>query len=315
MQKKVLVTGGAGFIGSHVTEAYLKEGYSVSVVDDLSSGRISNLENAKKSENFSFYQCDIRDLSALTEVFAKFRPNIVCHHAAQKSVPHSLDEPQEDADKNIRGLLNIIGLIKSYKIENFLYVSSGGALSKAIEGSERSCETDYPSLESPYAVTKFAGENYVKIYSTLFGYSYSILRYANIYGPRQIPDGECGVIPIFVGNVLNNRPSTLMTYPDMPRGCTRDYVFVEDVVAANMLLTNKPVNCAVNIGTGVEVSMMDIYEAILKVFGSKQPINVVGPRLGDIRRSVLNADRIKELVGWTAKVDLIRGLEILKKSM
>ncbi|MDR0697357.1 MAG: SDR family NAD(P)-dependent oxidoreductase [Christensenellaceae bacterium] len=312
---KVLVTGGAGFIGSHISEAYIKEGHDVAVVDDLSSGRLSNLQNIINDKKFKFYQTDIRKLDALDNIFAEFKPDIVSHHAAQKSVPHSVDDPKDDADKNIFGLLNIISLIGKHKVKNVLYVSSGGALSKPIKGDEKSSEDDYPSLESPYAITKFAGENYIRIYSSLFGYSYSILRYANIYGPRQIADGECGVIPIFVGNVINNKPSILMTYSDMPRGCTRDYVFVGDVVNANMLLSKTPVNCPVNVGTGVEISMMDIYETILKVFNSNQPIKVVGPRLGDIKRSVLSAEKIKKLVGWVPQVELTKGLQILKESM
>ncbi|MDR2267552.1 MAG: NAD-dependent epimerase/dehydratase family protein [Christensenellaceae bacterium] len=312
---KVLITGGAGFIGSHITEAYLKKQYEVVVVDDLSSGRLENLSDVMSNKLFRFYKTDIRNADEMEKIFADEKPDIVSHHAAQKSVPHSIDAPIEDADKNVMGLLNVLALVGKYKVKNVLYVSSGGALSKPIIGDEKSRESDYPQIESPYAVTKFAGENYVKIYSSLYGYKYSILRYANIYGPRQIADGECGVIPIFVGNVVANKPSILMTYADMPRGCTRDYVFVGDVVEANMLLTEKPVNCPVNVGTGIEVSMMDIYEAILTVFESTQPIKVTGPRLGDIKRSVLDASRLKNLVGWSPSVDLVNGLRILKDSM
>ncbi|MDR0958443.1 MAG: SDR family NAD(P)-dependent oxidoreductase [Clostridiales bacterium] len=312
--KRVLVTGGAGFIGSHVSEAFHSNGYDVSIIDNLSSGVIDNISSLIGNENFRFFQVDIREFSELEKIFAEVKPDIVCHHAAQKSVPYSVENPLYDAQENIIGLLNILSLVGKYKVKNVLYVSSGGVLSKPITGNEKSRESDFPQLESPYAITKFSGENYVKVYSNEYGYSFSILRYANVYGPRQIPDGECGVIPIFVNNILNNSPSVLMTYSDMPRGCTRDYVYISDIVSANLLLAEKPVNCAVNIGSGKEEAILDIYEAIQKVFDSNLPISIVGPRAGDVKRSVLDSSLIKGLIGWTPKIDILKGLTLLKES-
>lgn len=312
--KRVLITGGAGFIGSHVSEAFHSEGYNVAIVDNLSSGVIDNISSLKDKENFRFFQVDIQEFAELEKVFAEVKPDVVCHHAAQKSVPYSIVNPLYDAQENIIGLLNILSLVGKYKVRNILYVSSGGALSKPIADDEKSRESDFPQLESPYAITKFAGENYVKVYSNEYGYSFSILRYANVYGPRQIADGECGVIPIFVNNILKNQPSVLMTYSDMPRGCTRDYVYISDIVSANLLLAEKPVNCVVNIGSGKEETILDIYESVQKVFGSELPISISGPRAGDVKRSVLDSSLINDLTGWAPKVDLFTGLSLLKKS-
>jgi UDP-glucose 4-epimerase len=312
--KKVLITGGAGFIGSHVADAYSARGYAVVVADKLPESDAKNVAELLRNPNNSYAQVDIREKDALAQVFERHRPEIVSHHAAQKSVPYSVENPPYDAGINIVGLLNVLELAGQCGVRTFLYVSSGGALSKAVAEGEKSKETDMPQLESPYAISKFAGEGYVHVYAGKFGFDYSILRYANVYGPRQIADGECGVTPLFVSNVLAGRTSKLMTYPDMPRGCTRDYVYVGDVVAANMLLTDKPSHCPVNIGSGVETSVMDVYEGILSAFNADVPIDIVGPRAGDLKRAVLDTTRIHELVGWTAKVDLKTGLSLLRDS-
>jgi UDP-glucose 4-epimerase len=311
----VLITGGAGFIGSHVAEAYLERGYQVVIVDNLSSGKKQNLKSALLSPNCFFYHADIRKNKQLVPIFTKHRPNIICHHAAQKSVPFSMIDPIYDAGENIIGLLNLLLLTKRFPIANFLFVSSGGALAKSITGKQKSKESDPPQLASPYAISKYAGENYTRLYAQEFGFAYSILRYANVFGPRQIADGECGVVPIFVNNILANKPSTLMTYNDMPRGCTRDYVFVGDIVEANMILTAKPVNTIVNLGSGKEIPIMDIYETILEVFTADLPLKITGPRAGDIKRSVLDPSLMKKLTGWYPQVTLKKGLKILKNTI
>ncbi|MDR2421132.1 MAG: NAD-dependent epimerase/dehydratase family protein [Oscillospiraceae bacterium] len=309
----VLITGGAGFIGSHLTESYLEKGYEVVAVDNLNSGTLGNLGNVRGNPMFHFYETDIRDAEALFKIFDRHTPDIVSHHAAQKSVPYSMENPVEDANKNIIGLLNVIAAAGRFRTRNFLYVSSGGALSGQTEGGGASREDDIPQLASPYAVTKYAGENYVRIYASKFKFDYSILRYANIYGPRQISDGECGVIPIFIDNILSGRQSVLTTYPDMPRGCTRDYVYVGDVVDANLLLTENPANRIVNIGSGEETSVLDIYEMLQKIFGTSLPIVTSAPRQGDIKRSVLDSRRIFDLNGWSARTSPEQGLTLLKK--
>ncbi|MBA3926033.1 SDR family NAD(P)-dependent oxidoreductase [Listeria rustica] len=315
MKNRVLVTGGAGFIGSHICEMYVEEGYEVLCVDNLSSGKVDNICHLLASESFTFVEADIKDKTKMMAIFDSFRPQIINHHAAQKSVVSSIEDPVYDLDINLGGLLVLLQCTQKFPIEKFIYVSSGGALSKVIEGTEKSKESDTPQLLSPYAITKYAGEKYLDIYASTYHFEYTVLRYANIYGPRQIPDGECGVVPIFVNNILANKPSVLMTYPDMPNGCTRDYVYVGDVVEANRLVSEKAVNTVLNIGTGDEIAILDIYNTILDVFEEDVAITMEGPRAGDVKRSVLASDRAKELTGWTNKVSLKEGLIALKQSL
>jgi len=311
----IIVTGGAGFIGSHLTEAYLQEGWRVVVVDDFSCGTEENLAAVWDSPQLFVERVDIRDGEALKAVFRKYRPTAVNHHAAQKSVADSVVHPLLDQDINGKGFLQVLLAAMDVGVKQIVYASSGGALSKVIAGDERSREDDPPQLISPYAVHKFAGEQYLAMYAAQGGYRYTVLRYANIYGPRQVADGECGVVPIFVDNILAGRPSTLMTYPDMPRGCSRDYVYVGDVVRANLMATAHPLNTVINIGTGEETYILDIYEMLAERFGSDLPIHIVGPRAGDIRRSVLCAERAKQLLGWSPEVDWATGLQRLQESI
>lgn len=312
MKETILVTGGAGFIGSHICERYVKEGHKVIIVDNLSSGKYQNIENLLNEDDVFFYSIDIVDKNALEEIFKKHHPSVINHHAAQKSVPYSVENPIYDLEINLIGLLNLITLSEHYSIRNFIYVSSGGALSKEISGNDKSEETDTPQLISPYAITKFAGEHYIKLYSKLYNFNFTILRYANVYGPRQIADGECGVIPIFVDNILAEKDSTLMTYPDMPKGCTRDYVYISDIVEANVLCLAKKVNDVINIGSSNEEKILDIYYTIREVFNSNSSIHIQGPRLGDIKRSVLSNTKAKKLIGWAPQVSLKEGIETLR---
>lgn len=314
MSKTVLVTGGAGFIGSHVCEMYLQEGYKTICIDNLVSGKRENIEHLMTNRNFNFFKVDIKNYYELELIFKRFYPDIINHHAAQKSVSYSVENPTYDLQNNLEGLLTLLNLIKKYPISNFIYISSGGALSKDISEEEASSENDEPQLVSPYAITKFAGEKYLSIYSKEYGFDYTVLRYANVYGPRQIPDGECGVIPIFFNNIMNNKSSILMTYPDMPRGCTRDYVFVSDIVEANKKCTLHPLNSVINIGSGREIDILGIYENILEVFDKDLPIHILGPRAGDIKRSVLKCTLAHEKLGWEPKVCLRDGLKKLKDS-
>lgn len=311
MKKTVLVTGGAGFIGSHICKMYLKEGYRTVCVDNLISGKETNITDLMNEADFHFYKIDAGNAEQMERLFKEFRPEIVNHHAAQKSVPYSLENPIHDLDTNIGVLLQLLSLIKKYPIKTFLFISSGGALSKKLEGTEKSAESDAPQLISPYALTKFAGEQYIKMYSEKYDFNFTVLRYANVFGPRQIPDGESGVIPIFLKNLYDQKPSTLMTYPTMPRGCTRDYVYVADVVQANKLATEKPLNKVVNIGSGTETAILDIYEQIVETFGVKQEIEIIGPRDGDIKRSILDTSLAQKELEWQTEYTLQQGLEAL----
>ncbi|CAM4243317.1 UDP-glucose 4-epimerase [Bacillus manliponensis] len=315
MKERILVTGGAGFIGSHICERYVKEGHEVIIVDNLSSGKHKNIENLLKQEGVYFYTVDITNKKELRNIFKQHRPTVVNHHAAQKSVPYSVENPMYDLEINIIGLLHLITLVQKFPIRNFIYASSGGALSKEIVGNEKSKESDSPQLVSPYAITKFAGEQYIKMYSELYGFNFSILRYANVYGPRQIADGESGVVPIFVNNILAQKESILMTYPDMPTGCTRDYVYVSDIVEANFLCLQKKVNDVINLGSGKEEAILDIYHIIKEVFHSNLAIRIKGPRPGDIKRSVLSNKKAKRVLGWEPHVGLRMGIESVKNDL
>jgi UDP-glucose 4-epimerase len=310
---KILITGGAGFIGSHLAETMLQRGMEVIVVDNLSTGKMENIEHLLVYKGFRFYKEDIRNKSKLRAIFSSELPSIVSHHAAQKSVPKSVEDPKIDFDINLVGLINVLDCIIEYDVRNVIYVSSGGALSKEIMYNEKSKEIDFPQLLSPYALSKFAGEKYVAFYSKRYGFDFSILRYANVYGPRQVPEGESGVIPIFINNILEEKPSIIMTFTDMPNGCTRDYIFVSDAITANVLAIANPTNCVVNIASGQEVSVREIYDCIENVFDIKIPISTAGPRNGDIRRSVLDASLAESLLGWIPKVSLEQGIITLKE--
>lgn len=279
----------------------------------MSTGRKDNLKEQNSNPNLTIIEADIRDTEKINQIFSKYKPDIVNHHAAQKSIPHSVDNPRYEIEENMLGLVNLILACRENPIENFIFASSGGALSKEITGNEKSKEEDKPQLESPYAISKFAGENYIRIYAKLYNFNYVILRYANVYGPRQVKEGECGVIPIFVDNILENKPSVLMTYEDMPRGCTRDYINVKDIAAANLFVSDKKLNDLFNIGSGKEIGILDIYNKVAEVFHTDLPIEVKGPRYGDVKRSVLDTDKIKERLGWVPTINFEEGLTNLKE--
>lgn len=313
----VLLCGGAGFIGSHIAEAYIKEGYRVVVLDDLSTGNEENISGLAGEKDFIFIKGSMLDKEILEAIFEKYHPTIINNHAAQKSVPDSVIDPIKDNELNIVGLLNLIEMTSKYPIRTFLCASSGGALSKEILfDGDTSKEEDLPQFTSPYALTKYAGEQYLKIYAKINNFNYIGLRYANVFGPRQVAEGDCGVVPIFAENILNNRKSKLMTYDDMPRGCTRDYIYVRDVVAFNMLATKhtEHVVDVFNLGIGQEFAMLDLYEKLVEVFDVESNIEIVGPRLGDLRRSILTSEKAKEIFDWETKYDIHDGMEELRES-
>jgi UDP-glucose 4-epimerase len=299
---KVLITGGAGFIGSNIADSYIQAGHEVVVVDNLSSGHLHNIHSKAK-----LYLMDIRS-QELDKVFEIEKPDIVNHHAAQKSVPKSVEDPMMDADINILGFLNILNLCVKYAVHKVIYVSSGGAL--AGDAAEMPTTESYPPIMvSPYAITKLTGEKYLHFYNVTHGLQYTVLRYSNVYGPRQVPEGECGVVPIFMENAVHNKPSALFAYPDMPRGTTRDYVYVDDVCHANVQALTMGHNEIINIGSGNELYIEDIYNCILKVLGKDLPLIRERERTGDVRRSVLDISKAKNLLGWAPKVDLEEGIE------
>ncbi len=306
---KILVTGGAGFIGSNVVDGYVEEGHEVTVVDDLSSGKMANV-----NPQATFYHADIRSRQ-LDEILERERPEMVNHHAAQISVPNSVSDPLLDADINIKGFLNLLQGCVKWGVRKVIFISSGGAIYG--EASEYPTSEDYlPRPLSPYAVAKYASEHYLAYYHHQYGLDYTVLRYANIYGPRQIPHGEAGVVAIFMDNLLKGRPSTLYHFPEDAEGMVRDYTFVGDVVAANKLALSKGSLDHFNIGTGQETKTLKLYETVFQVFqevAGEPPKDLSVPvralaRPGDLTKSCLVTEKARAILNWKAATELKEGI-------
>jgi UDP-glucose 4-epimerase len=303
---KVLLTGGAGFIGSHVAEAYLKAGHEVTIVDDLSSGSFDNVPKGAK-----FVLMDICS-PEITKLFALEKPDLVNHHAAQISVSVSARDPLLDARSNSLGLLNVLEAAVKNGTRLFLFISSGGAIYG--EAKELPTPEDTPALPlSPYAIHKQLGESYLRFYALEYGLEYAVLRYANVYGPRQNAEGEAGVVALFTTRLLTGRTPTIYAYPDEPEGMGRDYVYAGDVARANLLAAQKLTGHAlngeiVNIGTGVMTRTAELYREIAGALGSDRRPEHGGPRPGDLRRSCLDISKASSLLGWRPEVTLEAGI-------
>lgn len=298
---KVMVIGGAGFIGSNIVDLYVEAGHDVVVVDNFSSGQHTNVHPSARQ-----YNVDIRSAD-LERVFELEQPEVVNHQAAQKSVPMSVEDPVLDADINIIGLLRVLQLCVRYHVRKVIFSSSGGALAGDADQIPTS-ESYEPVMISPYAIAKYASEKYLYYYSVIHGLKYTVLRYANVYGPRQIADGECGVVPIFLNHLLRDQPSTLFAYADMPKGTTRDYVYVGDVARANLLALTQGDNLVLNIGSGEEMYIEDIYSVIEDIVDKHIPLIHASERVGDVRRSALDGTRARQALGWTPQVSFDEGL-------
>ncbi|MEE9614010.1 MAG: NAD-dependent epimerase/dehydratase family protein [Thermodesulfobacteriota bacterium] len=307
---KIVVTGGAGFIGSNVVDAYIDKGHEVVVIDDLSSGKRENVNPKAR-----FHHVDIRSEEIL-EIMETERPEVVNHHAAQMSVPASVEDPRFDADVNIKGLINVLEASIKTGVKKVVFISSGGAIYG--EAEEYPTPETYPAKPlSPYAVTKAASEYYLDFYNHQYGLDYTVLRYANVYGPRQIPHGEAGVIAIFMDRLLAEKPCTVYHFPDEPRGMTRDYCYVGDVARANLLALEGGSREAFNIGTGTPTHTLDLFNAVYESVKSRVPglppsfkEPARGPaRAGDLKRSCLAAGKAAEELGWRAEVKLGEGIE------
>jgi len=298
---KILVTGGAGFIASHIVDKYIELGHEVVVVDNLSSGFKHNVNPKAK-----FYEMDIRS-KELEQIFNDEKPEIVNHHAAQISVPVSVKEPELDAEVNAIGFLNILQNCVKYKVKKVIFISSGGAVYG--EAKEYPTTEDYdPKPLSPYAIHKYVSEKYLYFYNHQYGLKYTVLRYANVFGPRQIPHGEAGVVSIFITNFKKNRKSYLYAFNEEPDGMIRDYVFVRDIVNANVLAVDRGELEAFNIGTGLETTTGQLYREIALQMNTKiEPVRE-GARPGDIRRSCLNIEKAKNEFGWEPKYSLSDGV-------
>lgn len=282
---KVLVTGGAGFIGSHVAEALLAANHEVLVLDDLSSGRRQNVP-----ERATFAQGDIRDADFVAKVFTDFKPEVITHQGAQTSVAVSTREPLRDAEVNILGSLNIMNASVKHKVRRIVFASTGGAIYGEIPDGVRATEQTPPNPLSPYACSKFAVEKYLTAYAHEHALLSTVLRYANVYGPRQDPHGEAGVVAIFTQRVLAGEPIQINARAELgDSGCVRDYVFVADVVRANLLaIDGKLDKSPVNVCTGVATSTMELAQLIEQACGVKAVLRQGARRDGDVQRSVLD---------------------------
>ena len=295
----ILVTGGAGFIGSHVVDSYLRAGHSVIVVDDLTTGSMKNVNPDAK-----FYKLDIRSKD-LEEIFKRHRVDLVNHHAAQMDVRKSVADPVFDASVNILGSLNIFELARAHGVKKIIFASTGGAIY-----GEQDCfpaEEGHPLQPlSPYGVTKLATEKYLFYYRQVHSVDHVILRYANIYGPRQNPLGEAGVVAIFCNKMITEGEPVINGDGTQ----TRDYTYVDDVVRANMLALEYEQSNIFNVGTGIETNVNEVFHT-LRRFLESSCSELHGPaKEGEQRRSVISYKKIQAELGWTPSVPLAEGLRL-----
>ena len=296
---KILVTGGAGFIGSHVVDLYVEHGHQVVVIDDLSTGTSSNL-----NPEATFYKMNIRD-AKVAEVFERERPDAVNHHAAQMDVRRSIDDPIFDADVNILGSLSLLEHSRQVGVRRFIYISSGGAVYG--EPEYLPCDETHPiNPICQYGASKHTVEHYLYMYRVNYGMDFAVLRYANVYGPRQNPLGEAGVVAIFTGKMLEGQK--VIINGDGKQ--TRDFVYVADCAQANLLaLTDESVDGVFNLGSGRGTSINEIFTELQTVTDYGFPA-VHGPaKLGETRRIYLDVKKADKELDWRPTVDLEEGLK------
>ncbi|MGB9743311.1 MAG: NAD-dependent epimerase/dehydratase family protein [Minisyncoccales bacterium] len=295
---KYLVTGGAGFISSHLVDRLIKEGYEVVVVDNLSTGKKENLNPRAK-----FYKADICDFK-ISHIFKKEKPKIVFHFGAHIEARESVKDPICDAKINILGSLNILENCKKFNIKKIIFASSGGEIYGNAEIIPTS-ESYFPFPISPYGVAKFAVEKYLEAYFKMFKIPYLALRYGNVYGPRQNPEGEAGVIAIFTNRMLKNQ--TVLIHGSGRQ--TKDYIFINDAINATLLAFKKNIQGILNIGTGRETSVLEIYHKLKKLTHSKsKKRHIPLPPIG-FKRGCLSIEKAKKLLSWKPKYTLDEGLK------
>jgi len=297
MARRILVTGGAGFIGSTVADLFLGAGWEVAVLDDLSSGKRENVPPAAR-----FYPCDVRSAAA-AEAMERERPDVLCHHAAQIDVRRSMADPRFDCDVNLGGLLNVAAAAVRSGVRQVIFASSGGAM----YGDTDLVPTreDHPSRPaSHYGVSKAAGELYLGVFRQANGIRAASLRYANVYGPRQDPHGEAGVVAIFCGRLLEGRRCTI----NGDGAQTRDYVYVDDVARANLLAAEQDFDGALNVGTGVETDVNAVHALLARAAGVEARPEFGPAKPGEQRRSCLDPSAAARAIGWRPSVGLADGL-------
>jgi UDP-glucose 4-epimerase len=295
---RILVTGGAGFIGSHVVDRFIELGHEVAVLDNLSSGFRQLVNPAAR-----LHEADLTDAAAVERCFAEFRPEVVDHHAAQIDVRRSVDDPVFDAGTNILGALGLLQACTRHGVSKFVYASTGGALYG--EGRQLPATEEHPvNPESPYGVSKHTLEHYLYLWKLLHGLDYTVLRYPNVYGPRQNPHGEAGVNAIFILLMLQGkRPRIFGTGEQV-----RDYLYVLDVVEANELALARGSGEMVNLGTGIGTSVNDIFRELKAILGFAGEPLYEAARPGEVQRIYLDATRAKQVLGWTPRMGFREGL-------
>jgi UDP-glucose 4-epimerase len=294
---RVIVTGGAGFIGSHLTDAFQARGDDVAVIDDLSSGRLARLD-----DRVTLHKVSVTDAISLTEVIRSVRPELICHLAAQIDVRASVAQPAFDAETNVLGMINVLEAARAVDAR-VLYCSTGGAL-YGRDAPIPSLEDVLPLPESPYGIGKHCAEQYLGLYNRLHQNSHSVLRLANVYGPRQDPTGESGVVPIFCSMALSGQRPTI--FGDGSQ--TRDLVYVGDVVGAFIAAADSRRPGTWNVGTGIELSILELAQVVGTVSGRPMEPLFAPARPGELQRSALAVERAERDLGWTAKTKVADGV-------
>lgn len=297
MSQNILITGGAGFIGSHLADALLAAGHNVTILDDLSTGTRDFLP-----PDAEFIEADIRDAAAVAAVFRTHHFDTVYHEAAQTMVPESIRDPHHDADENIMGLLSVLEVARAADVQKVIFSSSA-----AVYGDNTAlplAETEIPAPTSFYGLTKWMTERYLALYHTLYDLDYTVLRYSNVYGPRQGAHGEGGVIYIFAKLLAEGAPLTIFG----DGGQTRDFINVHDVVSANLAALTRGSGKTCNVSTETEISLNDLAAEMVRLSGKSIEICHAAPRAGDIYRSSLSNANANEILGWSPKTALADGL-------
>lgn len=296
--KRILVTGGAGFIGSHVVDTYIAAGHTVAIVDNLSTGSREFLNPAAQ-----FYEVDIRS-DELRSVFDEFKPDTVAHLAAQIDVRRSVEQPAYDAHINIVGSLNVLECAVKSGVTKIIFASTGGAIYGEPEALPVS-ESYWPKPICHYGAAKYSVEHYIFLYRHLYGLDFTILRFPNVYGPRQSPHGEAGVCSILIGLMLDGKVPTLFGFGKP----LRDYVFVGDIAKATLLALDKGSGETLNLGSGVGTSVREIFDTLKAVLSFPDDPILKDLRPGEVHQIYITGDRAREVLGWEPSVGIREGLE------
>lgn len=298
---RILITGGAGFIGSHIADALIKEQYQVTIIDNLSTGKKENINLKAK-----FYNIDLTNFQETENIFNKHKPEIIYHLAAQIDVRKSVEDPINDAKINIINTLNLLDLAVKYKIKHFIFSSTGGAIYGDVENSDiptTEKPKEEPTPASPYGCAKLAIEKYLICYNKIHGLKFTALRYSNVYGPRQNPHGEAGVIAIFFDQMLSNK--TPIIFGGLQ---ARDFVYVEDIVNANTKALQDNKSRIYNVGTSKETDIISLFNKINKFFNNKFEATYKQKNQGEQMRSCISYKKIKRNLGWIPRTTLNEGL-------